>query len=139
LGYSVAILNYPSSQLWEGHSAIGLSVPMNFSYNNSSYAFIETTNPTIPTDVGIYSDKKYDIVYTANGSSFDSIAEEFYDVKDFENAKNIVSNFLQNGENFSQIQSNQTLQKNNLLIRTLNKKYGITEYLHPQDLFAKPI
>ena len=69
----------------ENHEAIGIKCPMEYSYLDSGYCFVETTNPTIVTD----SEEEYigvgkltsspEIYAVSDGKSFDSVAEEYND------------------------------------------------------------
>jgi len=81
LGYGVVIFNFPS----ESHEAIGIKCPMEYSYINSGYCFIESVSPTIVTD----SEEEYigagkltstpEIYIVNDGKSFDSVKEEYDD------------------------------------------------------------
>lgn len=84
LGYEVVLFDF------DNHRAVGIKCPMEYSYKNSGYAFVESTSPSIITD----ADSEY---YTGNGSataplsddftilkvcngiSFDSVSEEYND------------------------------------------------------------
>ncbi len=81
LGYGVVLFEFSS----ENHMAVGIKSPVQYSYKNSGYAFIESTSPTIPTD----SEGDYvgagkltstpQIIQVSDGSSFSSISEEYQD------------------------------------------------------------
>lgn len=81
LGYGVVLFEFDS----ENHMAIGIKSPNQYSYKNSGYAFVETTNPTIPTDSeGTYViagklTSEPQIFQISNGSSFLSISDEYND------------------------------------------------------------
>lgn len=49
MGYDVAFFYYAE----ENHEALGIKCPARYSVNDSAYCFIETTGPSIMTDVGI--------------------------------------------------------------------------------------
>jgi len=85
LGYGVVLFTFES----ENHMVVGIKCPIQYSYKNSGYAFIESTSPTIVTDsqgnytnVGKLSSipEQYNI---SNGSSFSDIAEEYQDSIEF--------------------------------------------------------
>ncbi len=80
LGYGVRLLYFPN----EPHMVVGLKCPQKFSYKNTGYAFIETTQPSIMTY--FYEDyENPEIIPVYNGRSFDSIEEEFNDAQQFKN------------------------------------------------------
>jgi hypothetical protein len=74
LGYGVVLFEFSS----ENHMAVGIKSPVQYSYKNSGYAFIESTSLTIPTD----SEGDYvgagkltstpQIIQISDGSSFSS-------------------------------------------------------------------
>ncbi|MBU2477314.1 hypothetical protein KKG83_07645 [Candidatus Micrarchaeota archaeon] len=82
LGYGTAIFDFEK----ENHWAVGIKCPLEYSYNNSGYCFIESTTPTIITDskgdyvnIGkLLSEPK--IIELSTGSSFDSVSEEYRDL-----------------------------------------------------------
>lgn len=81
LGYGVVLFDFSS----ESHMAVGIKSPLEYSYKNSGYAFIESTQPSIPTDaLGDYvgtgkltSTPK--IIQISEGNLFSSVSEEYYD------------------------------------------------------------
>jgi len=85
LGYGVVLFNYST----ENHEAIGIKCPMEYSYLDSGYCFVETTNPTIVTD----SEEEYigvgklttnpEIYKVSAGKSFDSVTEEYNDYQTY--------------------------------------------------------
>jgi hypothetical protein len=85
LGYSVVLFNFDS----EKHMAVGIKSPVQYSYLNSGYAFVESAAPTIPTD----SQENYvgvgkltatpEILQISDGSSMTSISEEYKDAQMF--------------------------------------------------------
>lgn len=85
LGYGVVLFEYPS----ESHMAVGIKSPAAYAYDNTGYAFVESTSPTIITDdqenyvnVGKLTETPH--VYTiSDGISFNSISEEYNDAKTF--------------------------------------------------------
>lgn len=85
LGFGVAIFEYDM----ESHRAVGIKCPIQYSYQNSGYCFIETTNPTIITDSsGEYINtgqlgSPSEIIIISEGISFDSVSEEYNDAKEY--------------------------------------------------------
>lgn len=83
LGYGVVLFEFSP----EKHMAVGIKCPVQYSFNNSGFAFVETTNPAIPTDsYGEYAKigkltSNPRIIHVSEGSSFMSIAEEFQDAQ----------------------------------------------------------
>jgi hypothetical protein len=85
LGYGVAIFRFKT----EKHDAVGIKCPQQYSYRNTGYCFVESTSPSIITDSsGDYimtenSTNKLatmpEILEICDGSSFDSISEEYND------------------------------------------------------------
>jgi hypothetical protein len=69
--------------------AIGIKTPVQYSYLNSGYAFVESANPAIPTD----SQESYvgagkltstpEILQISDGSSMTSISQEYKDAQTF--------------------------------------------------------
>lgn len=92
LGYGVSLFQFDE----ERHMAVGISSAGEFDYANTSYAFVETTTPTIATDYGRYDSGKYDfsvghhiwpprIIRISTGRSFDSVGEEYHDAVQLNN------------------------------------------------------
>ena len=85
LGYGVVLFEYPS----ESHMAVGIKSPAAYAYDNTGYAFVESTSPTIITDdqenyVNVGKLTETPNVYTiSDGISFNSISEEYNDAKTF--------------------------------------------------------
>ena len=89
LGYGVALLSFDS----ESHMAVGVSCPSQYAYRGTGYAFIESTQPTIPT----FADANYlgigqltttpTVVSVASGSSFTTIGEEAADANEYRSLK----------------------------------------------------
>jgi len=81
LGYGVVLFEFSS----EKHMAVGIKSPLQYSYKNSGYAFVESTRPSIPTDSqGDYVDtgkltSTPIILQISDGSWFSSISEEYQD------------------------------------------------------------
>jgi predicted nucleic acid binding AN1-type Zn finger protein len=85
LGYSVVLFNFDA----ENHMAVGIKSPVQYSYLNSGYAFIESAAPTIPTD----SQENYvgagkltsapQILQISDGSSMTTLSEEYKDAQTF--------------------------------------------------------
>lgn len=85
LGYGVVYFEFKT----ENHRAIGIKCPLEYSYKNTGYCFIETARPTIPT----YSESEYigvgkltsipEIIKISDGKSFDSIWEEYKDAQEW--------------------------------------------------------
>jgi len=86
LGYGVVLFDFEN----ESHMAVGIKSPLPYSYKDTGYAFIETTEPTIITD----SDREYinvgeirstPIVYQiSEGATMETVNEEFADAQIFE-------------------------------------------------------
>ncbi|MFA6332234.1 MAG: hypothetical protein WCX22_04720 [Methanoregula sp.] len=85
LGYGTALLDFSS----DNHMVLGIQSPAAYAYNNSGYAFVETTIPLIVTD-----DQEFyngggrlagvpDIYPVSDGASFDSVSEEYLDAREF--------------------------------------------------------
>lgn len=85
LGYGVVLFYYKP----EDHMAVGVKCPLQYSYENSGYCFIETTSAAIPTDSkGTYAGvgkltSTPQILNISTGASFDSISEEYNDAQEF--------------------------------------------------------
>lgn len=85
LGYGVVLFEFDK----ENHMAVGISCPQEYSYINSGYCFIESTNPSIITD----SDGDYigagkltstpTIFEVSEGKSMDSVSEEYKDAQEY--------------------------------------------------------
>jgi hypothetical protein len=85
LGYGTALIDFSS----DDHMALGIKSPAAYAYNNSGYAFVETTIPLIVTDdQELYNDGRKlagvpDIYPISDGASFDSVSEEYQDAREF--------------------------------------------------------
>lgn len=81
LGYGVVLFNFNL----ESHEAVGIKCPMEYSYQNSGYCFIESTTPSIITDsqgnyVGAGELISIPNIYlVSDGKSMDSVSEEYND------------------------------------------------------------
>lgn len=113
LGYGTALFEFPAQQ----HMAVGIKSPGPYDYNNTGYAFIETTRPGIPTyDKGSYGyagklTPPLEVIPISNGLSFDSIALEYMDAQEY-------NRITASGPRLERIQY--------LQWKALNRKYGIT-------------
>lgn len=93
LGYSVVLFNFPSV-----HMAVGVKSPIQYSYINSGYAFVESAGIVIPTDsqsdyVGVGKlTSTPQIIQISDGQSFDSITEEYKDARTFEQLESMTKN-----------------------------------------------
>ena len=85
LGYGVALLSFDS----QSHMAVGVSCPAQYAYRGTGYAFVESTQPTIPTFAeGEYLGAGYltttpNVIQIAAGKSFSSIGEEAADANEY--------------------------------------------------------
>jgi hypothetical protein len=84
LGFGVVAFEFES----DNHRAIGIKCPMQYSFRNSGYCFVETTVPSIITDgendyVGAGKLGTYILIEISNGISFDSVSEEYYDALEY--------------------------------------------------------
>ncbi|HEX3002006.1 MAG TPA: transglutaminase-like domain-containing protein, partial [Methanoregula sp.] len=86
LGYDVALLSFPQ----ENHMAVGIRTAPPYDYRNSGYAFIESTQPALPTYSGWIVLRSTPIVEKVQGRDyqFDSIIEEYNDVRQIELLRN---------------------------------------------------
>lgn len=86
IGYGTALFHYNP----ERHMTVGIKCPLNYSYKNTGYCFIETTEPIMAT----YVPKEYveigelksepEIIQINDGNSFDSVKEEYDDARELE-------------------------------------------------------
>ena len=83
LGYGVVLFEFSP----EKHMAVGIKCPVQYSFNNSGFAFVETTAPSIPTDsygdyvkIGKLTSNPR-IIPISDGGSFTSIDEEYRDAQ----------------------------------------------------------
>ncbi|PKG32124.1 hypothetical protein [Methanoregula sp.] len=92
LGYGVVLFSFPDQQ----HTAVGIRSPPAFSWNNTGYAFVETTFPAIVTDdKGEYGGGGTltgppVIIPIADGGSFDSVGTEYADALTFIRLRDLV-------------------------------------------------
>lgn len=85
LGYGVVLFRYDDNN----HMSAGIKCPLQYSQYKSGYCFIETTTPSIMTDIegdyvnaGKLSDNPR-IFFISSGNSFDNVMEEYNDAKEF--------------------------------------------------------
>lgn len=81
LGYSSAILSFDE----ENHAAVGIRSRIQYSFQDTGYAFIETTSPAIITDsyhsyanVGKITSRPQ-VFEMSDGKAFDNLTEEYTD------------------------------------------------------------
>ena len=84
LGFGVAAFEFES----DNHRAVGIKCPMQYSYHGTGYCFVETTSPSIITDsefdyVGVGKLSDHALICIADGKSFESVSEEYYDSQEF--------------------------------------------------------
>jgi hypothetical protein len=93
LGYGVVLFEFKS----ENHMAVGIKSPVQYSYINSGYAFIESTSPTILTDsqsdyIGAGKLTSTPQIYQiSDGNSMTSISEEYDDARTFHQVYNQIN------------------------------------------------
>lgn len=105
LGFGAALFVYEM----ENHMALGIQSPKEFSYDETGYAFVETTAPSIVTNsqseylkstkLGIFRNKLKSyptIIPLFEGNEFSEIYTEFFDAKEW---NNLIQNHL-NDEGF---------------------------------------
>ncbi len=98
LGYGVVLFSFDI----ESHETVGIKCPIEYSYLNSGYCFIESTTPSIITDADgdyIGTGKLISVpeIYTVgDGKSFDSVTEE---VNDYNRLKIVQAKLDTYGEN----------------------------------------
>lgn len=118
LGYGTAIFRFGP----ENHDAVGIKCPVEYSYKNTGYCFIESTAPTIITDsqreyrnVGkLYSDPE--VIVISDGYSFESVNIEYNDmIKYIE-----LEKFLEENEKYKNFEKYE-------LWLDLRRKYGLEE------------
>lgn len=85
LGYGVVLFNFET----ENHMAVGVKCPLQYSYMNTGYCFVETASPTIITNskgeyVGVGQLSSTPDIYTvSSGISFDTVSEEYNDAQEW--------------------------------------------------------
>lgn len=98
LGYGTSLFYYNA----ENHEAFGIKCPMDKSYLNSGYCFVETTGPSVITDdeisyVGVGKlDSVPEIFLISDGESFGS--EDFYEKSDARTLQKVRSSIEKNGK-----------------------------------------
>jgi len=91
LGYGVVLFKFDK----ENHMAVGIKSPQQYSYLNSGYAFIESTDPTIPTDsqgdyVGVGKlTSTPEILQISDGDTMTTISSEYKDALTFNQIETI--------------------------------------------------
>jgi hypothetical protein len=81
LGYGVALLSYPG----EKHMAVGILSPQEYRTPGcGNYTYIESTQPTIISQLNQGIQSYPEIIVLADGRAFDSIGEEFADARELE-------------------------------------------------------
>jgi len=86
IGYEVAIFHY----YWENHEAVGIKCPKKYSFNNSGYCFVESTQPAILSySNGYYSEQGRlsstpEIIFISNGTSLGNNLKEYEDARTFD-------------------------------------------------------
>ena len=93
IGYETALFHY----IPERHMTAAIKCPLQYSYKNTGYCFIETTEPIMAT----YVPKEYveigelksepEIIKINDGNSFDSVKEEYDDARELERINKIGS------------------------------------------------
>lgn len=117
IGYSTAIFYYSE----ENHEVLGIKCPLDQSFRNSGYCFIETTGPSIITDdeinyaSGLKLTSNPQIIKISEG---DSLPDGIYEYKDSETWKKIKEDIKKTG----QLNIYHSWKKKNLI-----KKYGLVE------------
>jgi hypothetical protein len=90
LGYNVALIEFDFGSNQSGHMAVGIKAPSPYTFENTGYALIESTAPTIPTFDGYYlagmnapisSFTPAKVIQVSDGMSFASIGAEFSDAQ----------------------------------------------------------
>jgi len=90
LGYNVAIIEFDFGNNQPGHIAVGIKAPAQYTFENTGYALIESTTPTVPTFDGytlvgmnapISSFTPTKVIQISDGKSFDSIGAESADAQ----------------------------------------------------------
>ncbi len=117
LGFDIALFY---NQL-ENHESLGIKCPEKYSWHNSGYCFVETTGPSIITDIsieyvgGLTLSSEPEIIFISDGIS---LGEDLYEYKDARDLMRIREKILETG-------------KINLLDRKkldkLNEKYGLVD------------
>ena len=82
LGYGVVMFDFEE----ENHRAVGIKCPMDYSYQNTGYCFIESTVPVMITRLGWSASDETPIVeisFEYEGLSFDTILEEYNDAQEY--------------------------------------------------------
>jgi len=102
LGYGVVLFDFENESV--NHEAVGIKCPIEYSYDNTGYAFVESTRPTIITDddneyfVGdgtttMPLPQEYTMLTICDGISFESIDEEYYDNIEYDRAYEAMNSY----------------------------------------------
>ena len=116
LGYGAVLFHYPK----ENHEALGIKCPIEKSFFNSGYCFIETSGPSIITDDkmiyqgGITLSSTPEIFLISDGLTFGE--ENFYEYEDAKEMEKIYRDIEKDGKiNFFK----------SLKLTKLKEKYGL--------------
>jgi len=116
LGFGVALIDFEA----QNHEALGIKCPVQFSFNNSGYCFVESTVPSIISDAnGNYPEggkltSTPEIIVLNDGASLETVLDEFNDAQLWRRIETIAE------------KNNSELDQNNFsLWKSLIKKYGI--------------
>jgi hypothetical protein len=115
LGFSVAVFEFEE----DNHRSVGIKCPIEYSFRNSGYCFVESTKPSIITDgEGNYLNAgkldSFEVIEICGGYSFDSVSEEYFDAIEY---NNLNERSKQNGGILSQNDYDRWLE--------IVNKYGI--------------
>jgi len=111
LGFGVVLLVYED----ENHMAVGIKCPgryANYIYQGSGYCFVETTTPSIITDMsgeylGVGALKSKPKIYiVSDGDSLDSVGKEYQDAREWQrlNAIAEANNYILSHEDYEKWQ-----------------------------------
>jgi hypothetical protein len=90
LGYNVALIEFDFGNDQPKHMAVGVKAPAPYLFENTGYALVESTTPTIPTfddytligmTAPISSFTPTKVIKISDGKSFDSMGTEFSDAQ----------------------------------------------------------
>ena len=108
--------------LEENHEAIGVKCPVEESWKNSGYCFVETTGPSIITDTeinyvgGLQLESEPQVLFISEGESFSSSMYEYEDAEKLIDIRESV-----NGDSFF------FNPKKLVTFKKLEKKYGLAK------------
>lgn len=118
IGYGVAIFYNQE----ENHESVGIKCPLDKSWKNSGYCFVETTGPSIITDTkinyvgGIQLKSEPEVMIISDGESLNEKIYEYEDAEKLIEARNAI-----NGEDFF------FNPKKIINFKKLEKKYGLVK------------